>query len=79
MLFHPLAPDVKCPACGAALTFIRVRGGYGDLYQCSGGPCRREVLHYRNKGTRACGYALAYRSGVFGPWTACDVPGAVKE
>ena len=70
MLLHPLAPDVKCPACGAALAFIRVRR-YGDLYQCSDGPCRREVLHYRSKGTKACGYALAYGSGQFGAWTAC--------
>ena len=70
MRLHPLAPDVKCPACGAALAFIRVRR-YGDLYQCSGGPCRRQVLHYRNKGTKACGYAPAYGSGEFGAWTAC--------
>jgi hypothetical protein len=26
MLFHLLAPDVKCPACGADLAFVRVRG-----------------------------------------------------
>ena len=38
MRFHPLAPEAKCPACGASLTFVRVRG-YGDLYSCaSGGP-----------------------------------------
>ena len=37
MRFHPLASDVKCPACGADLTFVRVRGGYGDLYQCASG------------------------------------------
>jgi ssDNA-binding Zn-finger/Zn-ribbon topoisomerase 1 len=77
MRFHPLASDVKCPACGAGLTFLRVRR-YGDLYQCSDGPCRREVLHYRSKGTKACGYALAYGSGLFGAWTACDVPAAEK-
>ena len=70
MLLHPLAPDVKCPACGAAIAFIRVRR-YGDLYQCSDGPCRREVLHYRSKGSKVCGYALAYGSGLFGAWTAC--------
>jgi hypothetical protein len=70
MLLHPLALDVRCPYCGAGLTFLRVRR-YGDLYQCSDGPCRREVLHYWNKGTKACGYALAYGSGVFGAWTAC--------
>jgi hypothetical protein len=27
MRFQPLAPEVKCPACGADLTFIKVRGG----------------------------------------------------
>jgi hypothetical protein len=75
-LLHPLALDVKCPACGAGLRFIRVRR-YGDLYQCSGGPCKRQVLHYRNKGTKACGYAPAYGSGKYGAWTACgDKPRA---
>jgi hypothetical protein len=57
MLLHPLAPGVKCPAWGAGgLMFIRVRK-YGDLYQCaSGGPCKREVLHYYvRKETKTCG------------------------
>jgi hypothetical protein len=48
-----------------------VRGGR-DLYQCaSGGPCKRQVLHYRRKETKTCGYANAYRTGVLGVWTAC--------
>ena len=40
MRFHLLASDVKCPACGGDLMFVRVRG-YGDLYQCASDPCRR--------------------------------------
>jgi hypothetical protein len=71
MLLHPLAPEVKCPACGAGLTFVRVRR-YGDLYQCaSGGPCKREVLHYVRKEPKACGYAPVNNYGRFGVWTAC--------
>ena len=72
MRLHLLAPEVKCPACGAGLTFIRVRGGYGDLYQCaSGGPCRCQVMHYRDRMTKTCGYAVMYTFGSFGEWTAC--------
>jgi hypothetical protein len=76
MRFHPLAPEAKCPACGADLTFVRVRG-YGDLYQCaSGGPCRCKVLHYRAKATKTCGHAAFHTYGPpgvqpFGEWTAC--------
>lgn len=72
MRFHSLAPEAKCPACGASLTFVRVRG-YGDLYSCaSGGPCKCQVIHYRSKVTKTCGFALIYSSGAFGKWTACD-------
>jgi hypothetical protein len=47
MRLHALAPEVKCPRCGASLAFIRVRGGYGDLYQCaSAGPCKCQIMHY---------------------------------
>src|ERR1019366_9172571 len=71
MRFHPLAPEAKCPACGASLTFVRVRG-YGDLYSCaSGGPCKCPVIQYRSKVTKTCGFALIYSSGAFGKWTAC--------
>ena len=79
MLLHPLAPDVKCPACGAGLTFVRVRG-YGDLYQCaSGGPCKCQILHYRSKEAKACGYAVVYKYGAIGEWTACDMPAAKEK
>jgi hypothetical protein len=78
MLLHPLAPAVKCPACGAALAFTRVRR-YGDLYQCSGGPCRCHVMHCRKKATKICGWALIYNHGSFGVWVACGVPAAEKE
>jgi ssDNA-binding Zn-finger/Zn-ribbon topoisomerase 1 len=72
MLFHPLAPGVKCPNCGAGgLTFIRARG-HRDLYQCTSGVCKRQVMHYRNKETQTCGYAAIYNTGVFGVWTACS-------
>ena len=67
MRFHLLAPDVKCPACGGDLRFIRVRG-YGDLYQCA---CKRQVMHYVSKKTNTCGYAAMYTFGVFGKWTPC--------
>jgi hypothetical protein len=78
MLLHPLAADVKCPACGAGLTFIRVRR-HGDLYECAaGGPCRCRVMHYWNNTTKTCGYSLAYRSGAFGGWTACGEKPAEK-
>lgn len=72
MRFHALAPKVKCPACGAGLTFIRVRG-YGDLYQCaSGGPCKCRVMHSQNKAAKACGCAvLIFSYGTLGKWTAC--------
>jgi hypothetical protein len=70
MLLPPLAPDVKCPACGADLTFIRVRG-WGDLYQCSGGPCKCRVMHYRNQATKTCGWALLYNHSSLGMWFAC--------
>jgi hypothetical protein len=72
MRFHPLAFGVKCPACGAGLTFIRVRAGYGDLYSCgSVGPCRCQVMHYRDKMTKTCGYAAVLDYGTMGEWTAC--------
>ena len=78
MLLHPLAPDVRCPACGAPLTFIRVRR-YGDLYECSGGPCKCRVMHYRNQATKTCGWALLYDHASDGMWVACGVPAAAKE
>jgi len=75
MRLHLLAPNVKCPACGAGLTFIRVRGGYGDLYQCaSGSLCKCQVMHYQRKATKTCGYSVLYNYGAFGDWTACDMP-----
>ena len=77
MRFHLLAPEVKCPRCGGDLVFIRVRAGYGDLYQCaSGGPCKCQILHYRSKEAKACGYAVVYTYGATGEWTACDMPAA---
>jgi len=76
MRFHLLAPEVKCPNCGAGLVFIRVRGGYGDLYQC--GQCKHQVMHYVSKVTNTCGYAPVTRYGWPGTWTACAVPAAKK-
>ena len=70
MHLHPLDPSVKCPACGAGLTFIRVRGGYGDLYQC--GQCKHQVMHYMSKVTNTCGYAPVTKYGWPGMWTACS-------
>ena len=78
MRFHLLAPDVKCPACGVELTFIRVRGGR-DLYQCASGVCKFQVMHYRNNETQKCGYAPVYRSGVFGVWTPCGERSPANE
>jgi hypothetical protein len=79
MRFHPLAPDVKCPACGAALTFIRTRG-HGDLYQCASvGPRRCQVMHYLNKTTKTCGYSVLDPWGALGTWTECGVPAAKGE
>ena len=81
MRFHPLAPEVKCPACGGDLTFVRVRV-FGDLYQCSsGGLPKCQVLHYRRQKTKTCGYAVLSTHGAlgveaFGEWTACDMPAA---
>ena len=77
MLLHPLAPEVKCPTCGAGLTFVRVRR-FGDLYQCTSGVCKRPVMHDRNKETQTCGYAAIYNTGVFGVWTACGESPAAK-
>jgi hypothetical protein len=70
MRFHLLAPEVRCPNCSAGLKFLRVRGGR-DLYQCTSGVCKRQVMHYRNNETQTCGYASVFRTGVFGKWTAC--------
>jgi hypothetical protein len=51
--------------------------GDRDLYQCAFRLCQRQVMHYRNKETKACGYAPVYGSGEFGAWTACgDKPRA---
>jgi hypothetical protein len=77
MRFHLLAPDVKCPACGVGLRFIRVRL-LADLYECGSPSCNRQVLHYRTKETQACGYAVLYTWGVFGKWTECDMPAAAS-
>lgn len=78
MRFHLVASHVKCPACGADLTFIRVRG-YGDLlYQCVSDPCRRQVMHYQRKDSKTCGCAALSHHGVFGVRIACDMP-AAKE
>lgn len=82
--FHLLTPEVKCPACGAGLTFVRARG-YGDLYQCaSDGPCKCHILHYRNKAAKTCGWAVLYTFGAlgvgpFGGWTACKAPAAKEK
>jgi hypothetical protein len=78
-MLHLLAPEVKCPACGASLMFV-VRGGYGDLYQCaSDGPCRCQIMHYRSKEAQTCGHAVVYEYGALGEWTACDMPAAKGE
>ena len=78
MRLHLLAPEVKCPNCGAGFMFVRVRA-QGDLYKCaSGGRCKCHVMHYRNKTTKACGYAVIYNYGAFGKWTACDMPAAAN-
>jgi hypothetical protein len=78
MRFHRLASDVRCPACSADLTFIRVRG-YGDLYQCVSDPCRRQVMHYQRKDSKTCGYAALSRNGTFGVWIACNIPAAMGK
>ena len=75
MRLHPLAPDVKCPVCRAGLTFIMVTK-YGDLYQCASDPCKRQVMHYQRKESKACGYAALSPWGAFGEWTACEKPAA---
>ena len=77
MRLHPLSSDVKCPACDAGLTFTRVRL-YGDVYTCaSGGPCKCQVVHYRDKTTKACGFAIS-QPGVLGKWTPCGQAPAAK-
>src|ERR1039457_634164 len=79
MRYHLLTPDVRCPACGAGLTFARVRV-WADLYQCASGghPCRCQVIHYRNKETKTCGYSVL-NYGSFGVWRACGEEPAAKE
>jgi hypothetical protein len=70
MRYHLLSPDVKCPACGAGLAFVRLRG-WGDVYACASGACRCQVMHYRNTETKTCGYSVLFNYGLFGEWTAC--------
>ena len=79
MLLHPLAPEVKCPACGrAGLAFVRVRV-YGDLYRCAaGGPCECRVVHYWKKTAKTCGYSVIYGLGGSGKWTECGDRDATK-
>jgi hypothetical protein len=79
MRYHLLLPDVKCPACGAGLTFVRMRG-WGDVYSCASGghSCRCHLIHYRNKETKTCGYAVIYAYGPFGVWRACGEGPAAK-
>jgi hypothetical protein len=76
MRLHPLAPDVKCPACGGDLRLVRVRL-LADLYECAS-PCKRQVLHYWTKETQTCGYSVLYTWEVFGKWTECDMPAAAS-
>jgi len=71
MLLHLLPPDVKCPACGSDLVFVRVRGN-GDLYHCASGVCKCQVMHHLNRATRTCGWAVIHYDGAFGEWTACS-------
>jgi hypothetical protein len=77
MRFHPLAPEVKCSACGGDLMFVRVRM-YGDLYQCVSDPCRRQVMHYKRKDSKTCGFAALsgppQRSSVRTPCDATRTP-----
>jgi hypothetical protein len=76
ILLHPLPPYVRCPASGAGLTFVEVRG-CGDLYCCaSTGSCRCALIHYRINETKTCGYAVVYDYGPAGEWTACYMPAA---
>jgi hypothetical protein len=76
MRFHALPPNMKCPRCGAGLTFVRVRT-FGDLYQCaSGAPCRGQIMHYQRKERKICGYAAITSYGSFGEWNAYDMPAA---
>ena len=75
---HPLASDVKCRACGAGLPFIMVTI-FGDLYQWASDRGKRQVMHYRRKESRTCGYAVMYSSGAFGVWTACGEGPAKRE
>ena len=78
-LLHPLEPDVRCPYCDASFTFAWVMGS-ADLYHCtSGGPCKCQLLHYRNEETQTCGYAFIYDYGPPGEWTACGMPAAKGE
>jgi hypothetical protein len=69
MRFHPLAPDARCPGCGAeGLTFIRVRR-HDDLYCCAAiGPCGCRSVHYRKKTTKTCRYSVIYGLGGLGEW-----------
>jgi hypothetical protein len=65
MRLHPLAPEVKCSACGGDLMFVRVRV-HGDLYQCVSDPCMRQVMHYQRKDGKTCGYTAKASPGVRG-------------
>ena len=79
MLLHPLAPEVRCPGCGAGLTFIRLII-IGDLYQCAGGgPCECWVVHYWKKTPKTCGYSVIYGSGRLGTWTKCGERSTAKK
>jgi hypothetical protein len=78
MLLHPLAPEVKCPGCGSALAFIRVRR-YGACTSVPPVRASAGFMHYRNHATKTCGWALLYTHASLGIWVACGVPAAEKE
>lgn len=70
--FHALPPEVKCPSCGGALAYIRVRK-FGDLYQCARGAkaCPGAVLHYCKAGTTRCGWTRVLEAKFPDRWIEC--------
>jgi len=60
-LLHPLPTYVKCPACGAGLTFVEARGTRRLVLLRFHRLVQMRAHHYRIRVTKPCGDAVILR------------------